>query len=92
MTISDFAHKYGVTMFTGKISNGNAFGAPNVFKADEIRHELSEKFDAIQARQIYSNYKRAPPGSSRRELARLAYLVHKGIPGNCRSENEQRNY
>lgn len=55
--------------------------------ADKIRIKLDSKLDKIIARELFSRYKRMPIGIER-ELARKAYIEHKGIFEDYRSECE----
>ena len=45
---------------------------------DDIRRGLSQKLDAMLNRQLYSQYKTAPP-EEQREQARQEYLNRRGV-------------
>ena len=59
------------------------------YLANDIRKQLEKKLDALIARELYTKYKKAPPGQER-EKARQAYLNERGITGRseieCRTE------
>lgn len=57
------------------------------FLANEIRKQLDSKVDKIIARELFSRYKRTPTGVER-EKARQAYLNHRGVLDNFRSDEE----
>ncbi len=57
--------------------------------ADDIRRGLDSKLDKIIARELFTQYKRAPTGEER-EAARKAYLDHRGILPDWRTEKEYR--
>jgi hypothetical protein len=62
--------------------------APNDTEADEIRRQLCEKLDAMYARQVFTAYATAKPGTLKRELMRHEYLNTKNIPPSSRSTRE----
>lgn len=51
---------------------------PRGWFADEIRRKLNSKLDKMLARELFSQYKRLPTGTERKQ-ARKAYLDLKGI-------------
>lgn len=57
------------------------------FLADEIRKQLDIKVDKIISRELFSRYKRTPTGAER-EAFRKAYLDHKGVLQDWRTEKE----
>lgn len=59
------------------------------FLADDIRKRLDDKLDKMIARELYSRYKRSPSGAER-EAARQAYLDHRGILADYRTDRECR--
>lgn len=57
------------------------------FLAEDIRRQLNSKLDKMIARELFSRYKRTPTGVER-EQARQAYLNHRGVLDNFRSDEE----
>lgn len=55
--------------------------------AEDIRKALETKLDKIIARELFTKYKRSPSGEER-EAARKAYLDHKGILKDWRTDEE----
>lgn len=60
---------------------------PGGWFADEIRRKLNSKLDKMLARELFSQYRHSPTGAER-ELARKAYLDHKGISASFRTDSE----
>lgn len=58
------------------------------FLADSIRKQLDSKLDKLIARELFTRYKRAPSGPER-EQARKAYLDHRGVYSDWRTDEEQ---
>ena len=54
----------------------------------KIESEIAIKLDARNRRQAFSDYKKAYPGSSKRENARRDYLDDAGIHPDWRSSKE----
>lgn len=59
--------------------------APEGWQADEIRKQLNIKLDKMLAHLLYTEYKRAPTAEER-EKYRQAYLDHRGIFPDWRSD------
>lgn len=57
------------------------------FLAANIRRQLNGKLDKIIARELFSEYKRSPTGTER-EAARQAYLNHRGVFRDFRTDEE----
>ena len=57
------------------------------FLAEEIRKKLDSKLDKLIARELFTKYKRSPTGEER-EQARKAYLDHRGIMKDWRTDEE----
>jgi len=56
-------------------------------EAVRIRNELDFKVDKLISRYLFSQYKRQPTGAER-EAARRAYLDHRCIPTDYRTDTE----
>lgn len=57
------------------------------FLADSIRKQLDSKLDKLIARELFTKYKRSPTGAER-EQARKAYLDHRGVLKDWRTDEE----
>lgn len=57
------------------------------YEADRIRRQLDTKVDKMISRYLFSQYKRQPTGAER-EAARRAYLDHRCIPTDYRTDTE----
>lgn len=57
------------------------------FLAEEIRKKLDSKLDKLIARELFTKYKRSPTGAER-EQARKAYLDHRGVLKDWRTDEE----
>ena len=57
----------------------------------ELTNMVEDKFEAMNRRVAFSEYKMAPPGSDEREELRAEYLGMTYIPKDWRSGSETRN-
>ena len=75
------------TQRTQEKSSEERLSKPFEWLAEDIRKALETKLDKIIARELFTKYKRSPSGEER-EAARKAYLDHKGILKDWRTDEE----